>query len=437
MSKLLPLTVSGNEITDATRVAGTQGDGLTPPAGFGVWEATTNLCTNGGLETNKTGYTDVSATLSRVTSSAKFGSASGQVVTANVQANEGEYITFVASGSVAHTLAAWVWRESGSGGTVRVRIASNTGTTITAGSASAALSVTPRQITVTSSALTNGTTYRAYIETDVQQALTFNFDGVQPEPKPYATPYVETNGATASRSAARVQAQASLLNATQFWFAIRVNVSAGLGANVLDAFRWDDGGSNFYTIFIDNGPVRLTMQRGNGVADTVTVPATVTAGTHTLIGFATATQIGLSLDGAAFTKANSTHLPAGLASLFDIGTESFLGQWLNGRALWAACGTGTLTDADAATINGYGDTAPTKGQLPVAAKATLVWDSLTADADGPIYWVNPATTDTPYDGQTALKTWLTAGGRRHKGYLIKVSLTDAIKKTIVGFVGGN
>src|SRR4029077_10532410 len=76
----------GNEITDATRIANTQGDGRTPPdSSFGIWEATTNLCTNGGFETNTKGWVAYSprdtATLTRDTSQAKFGTASLKVIT--------------------------------------------------------------------------------------------------------------------------------------------------------------------------------------------------------------------------------------------------------------------------------------------------------------------------------------------------------------------
>lgn len=56
---------------------------------------------------------------------------------------------------------------------------------------------------------------------------------------------------------------------------------------------------------------------------------------------------------------------------------------------------------------------------------------------GYIYWVNPKTTDYPFAAQAALHTWLTIGGRRHKGYLIKltVDVANGVKKAIVGGAG--
>src|SRR3990167_8608460 len=74
------LTLSGNEITDAVRRAGVEGDGVSPSDfSLGIWEATTNLCTNGGFETNTTGWTTSgTSTIERSTAQAKFGAASAK-----------------------------------------------------------------------------------------------------------------------------------------------------------------------------------------------------------------------------------------------------------------------------------------------------------------------------------------------------------------------
>ncbi|MBA3736527.1 MAG: prepilin-type N-terminal cleavage/methylation domain-containing protein [Actinobacteria bacterium] len=52
----ISLTTSGGLITDATRATNTSGDGLGADSSFGVWEASTNEVTNGGFETNLTGW---------------------------------------------------------------------------------------------------------------------------------------------------------------------------------------------------------------------------------------------------------------------------------------------------------------------------------------------------------------------------------------------
>lgn len=68
------LTVSGKEMTDASRTAAIQGDGRTPPdSSVRIWEVTTNLVTNGGFETNATGWVTTGATLATSAEQAKFG----------------------------------------------------------------------------------------------------------------------------------------------------------------------------------------------------------------------------------------------------------------------------------------------------------------------------------------------------------------------------
>src|SRR3990167_6344341 len=73
------LTFTGGLITDAVRTTAVEGDGLTPPAGVGIWPAATNLVTNGGFETNTTGWVGTGGAINRYTSAAKFGTASARV----------------------------------------------------------------------------------------------------------------------------------------------------------------------------------------------------------------------------------------------------------------------------------------------------------------------------------------------------------------------
>ena len=66
------LTLSGNEIEDVVREAALEGDGRAVEASYGLWEATTNLVTNGGFETNTTGWNEQGSTTTRVTAQQKF-----------------------------------------------------------------------------------------------------------------------------------------------------------------------------------------------------------------------------------------------------------------------------------------------------------------------------------------------------------------------------
>lgn len=76
------LTVTGNEVTDAVRALGTDGDGLAAETSFGIWPSSTNLMPNGGFETDTDGWAEYGsgASISRVATSPKFGSSCLEVV---------------------------------------------------------------------------------------------------------------------------------------------------------------------------------------------------------------------------------------------------------------------------------------------------------------------------------------------------------------------
>ena len=349
------LTYSGRVITDAYRALLLDGDGLATPGGLGIWEATTNLCTNGGFESSTTGWTQVSAILAQDGSWSMFGSKSGRVETADAQENEGAYITFVASGGVPHTGSAWARVASGSG-TVRARIADNTGSTVTAG-ASVTLSATPQRVTVTTtSSLTNGATYRLYLETDVQQPLTFWIDGVQPEPKSYATPYVATNGAVTTRAAAGVGGiPVSLLNATTGWMAMRLVTglaATGSGNNEVLINAGGDTNNALQLFYRDSTQKYVFNRFAGGAGNEVDSAAqSFAAGSpFTLISMWDAGHVYIDVSGTGTISTANTTIPT-LSGTTDIGYSRFTAKQMNGTARWVALGTGTLTGADISYLN--------------------------------------------------------------------------------------
>src|SRR5207249_2468814 len=113
------ITFSGSEITDTVRSTNTQGDGrATPDSSTGIWDGTTNTITNGGLETNATGWTawyGTTSTLSRDTSNAKFGSASLKLVSTGTDGGStsnppwiGAYISAALSTNAQYAASVWV-----------------------------------------------------------------------------------------------------------------------------------------------------------------------------------------------------------------------------------------------------------------------------------------------------------------------------------------
>jgi hypothetical protein len=384
------LTVSGNEITDASRAANTQGDGRSSDSSFGIWEATTNLCTNGGFETSipasQPWLADgTGATLSLDATTQKFGSKSLKVVTDGLSTDQGARLVEAgayaidASAGVTYTASAWL--KGPVTGQLYFYIAFWT--------AGGFLTWNFPLVTPTSSwvrysvsMLAPATTVKVNfgVRTTTARAETFWMDGVQLEAKPVATPYVHTDGGTAARAAARAQAPAALLNATQAWFAFRVapgwatsqEAHGGAGADYL--LDWRDDANNLLGLYYDEATNTWNMARKAAAAGSPAVSAAVTLATDTattVIGAVTATQAKVSVDGGAFAAVANTSVPTLAASIFDLLSQAGASHF-DGRVLWFACGTGTLTDADAAALFALGNTDPGFGSASYAAAATGV-----------------------------------------------------------------
>lgn len=344
---------------------------------MGVWEGTTNLVANGGMETNDTGWTDVSATGSRVTSQAKFGSGSLEVVTGNAAANEGCYHTFAAT-AAAYTVSAWV---RGTGGTVRMAVRDNAGGSAQTGSA-VTLTSSWQRISLTTTAL-SAATWRCYVETDSQQALTFQVDGVQAEQQPLATPYVETNGGTASRSESSWQVPVAgiLTSGSQLWMAGRMrfgwsNASEPYGgAGFISVWRCQSATYSSLVYYNEGANGFGSARQTPSGADAPNVALAVSVGdVATVIGRFTPTLIATSVNGGAFSAAANTN---------DIGTPVTISGspvLIDSDIFWFAFGAGTLTDADAATIHAWGNSDPPPGLFPPAADLKMIWRAIDGTA---------------------------------------------------------
>jgi hypothetical protein len=388
------LTMSGNEITDATRLINTQGDGVVPPnSSTGVWEGTTNMVTNGGFESNATGWTanQGGEVLTRVTSDAKFGSASLDVVTPATGLAGAESPTFAATTGLTYTGSLWARSISGTTtAQIRIRVAANSIL------ATSNITLTP---TWTRYTVTYTSTVTTALVLDLIQvpatASEFRIDGAQVEQKSIATPYVETNGGTASRSAARVQAQSSIINPTQSWFTARVRMSMASSAvanlapdNAMTILELNQSAftDRISLIYLGtSGQFHLDYTKGN-VAQSAGITASFNTGDIvTLTGYWTSGTVGLSVNGSAFTTATRNQGDITPATL-DIGSHLGSRQQVDGDFLWTAAGTGTLSNTDAAALNNYGNTDPLLSNLVTlnsgAAAPTMVWNGKTAAVQG-------------------------------------------------------
>lgn len=350
------VTLSGNEITDTLRALGVQGDGrLAPDSSVGIWAATTNLVLNGGAETNITGWNGYSgATVARDLSRSKFGVASVLVTPSTPNTGGGPGVTVLAA--TQYTYSAWVY--SPTGGTYYIQLTDGIDQGLAGPDTIVPAGVWTR---VVATGTTDSHTARNLWVFSRNDANPFYMDGAQVEAQATATPYVHTDGATATRAAAVVTAPSSVLSGSQGWFAARVRwaVSPAVNANIASwgvtandrlGLTWIAGTTSLHIGSVVGGVVQPSAD--------VAVPGGV-AGTFTVIGCWTATGVKISVNGAPFVSVVSL-VPPIAGATFNIGSRADTGgNQLGGDVLWFAAGTGTLTDTDDSVINSFGNTDPT------------------------------------------------------------------------------
>ncbi|KKL83182.1 hypothetical protein LCGC14_1977320, partial [marine sediment metagenome] len=372
----IELTLSGNEITDKTRALAVGGDGrVFPDSSFGIWEATENLVTNGGFETNVNGWgASLANTIAVSTEQAKFGAQSALSTFANHTVLAFYAITLTAE---LHAASAWLYIPSDwDGGIVRIRLGDFGGATGTS-NVEADMTLTDQWQRLAGISMTiaggdlAGNLLVEYFGAAPTVGRTIYTDGVQIEKQPIDTPYVETDGGTITRAAARVQAPASVLDETQGWWAVRVRVGWDYDDapyNLPYLCSWQDDATHRISFYYDEGGSIWVILNWTGAgADAATSAAqTFSAGDLiTIIGKWEAADLGISVDGAAFVLEGDrdSGLPGLAAATFDIGSQVG-GDTFDGDFLWVAAGKGTLTDADARLINACGNTPPNRSVLP-------------------------------------------------------------------------
>jgi type IV pilus assembly protein PilA len=393
---LFALNLAGNEMTDISRAQALQGDGrAAPDSSTGIWEATTNLSVNGGMETNANNWTGATAGAShtRDTSVFKFGSASMQVVHymwggGNVTTG-GTGFQIPVTANQSYTLSSW---EQGANGTplnIQIEWTNAGGSTISSSTLAYSGASTWQRVSVTGVAPATAVSADLQFNDNGANAATYSIDGIQLEAKTSPTPYVETNGSSATRGAARVKVSASLLNITQGWVAFRMRPGWAAtthpygGATFIKFFHWGDDPTHEVQLYYSEANNRYGTSRKNGAfTDSPNYGSeSFSSGTpQTIISSWSATTVGVSVGGSNFfTSANNT-IPSLTASTFDIGRNTAsAAEWCDCDFLWFAAGTGTLSNSDAAAINAWGNTDPKRSSFPAAAGATFVWDGAGAN----------------------------------------------------------
>lgn len=381
------LTLSGNEITDAVRLAGVQGDGRAyPDSSFYIGPAATNLVTNGGCETNATGYSVATGgeTIARDTAQKKFGAASLKVTTVGLTNNEGERTNTI-TGLTAQTYTYGVWVLAPAGVAIRAQIdeRDNTDTFIAASWTDITATGAWQRVSVTRTFTTGDRTrLRVIIPNDTTASTSFWVDGVGLVTGAVDIPYIETDGGTASRGASRVQMPVSsrTFSTTQGWVALRAQLFS-IAANV-GVFEFADDANNRILLYLSSatnvGLFRVGGGAGGGQGNKTM--AWSPGDYVTIVGAWDSTGCKVALDGGVFGTRTASSTPTLTATSPEIGALTVsLGAGngrLNGNAHWFACGSGVLVDADSVALHAFGNTDPTPQQLfsnlSAAARPTAV-----------------------------------------------------------------
>jgi RHS repeat-associated protein len=399
-----PSLSSSNAITDATRSTGTDGDGRSADSSYGLWGPTVNLIVNGGAESNLNGDGTHSGwrqvkydgdSVSRDATHAKFGSEAVKVTTPGSATGEGGATPIaVVSPNSNYTASIWVYATSSTTLDFQVTRATSGGSYIS--TTSQALHTIPAN-TWTREAVnfdTGSTAGEAYlfVATNSAAAKSWWLDGAQIEQAPFASPYVETDGDTGERAGAGANLPVGSLDGTQAWVAFRVR--PGYASSDPSPYGSDTNEQLFFVGDHSSSTISLLeagwdpdTQQWYATRDEGGTPATSStqsfsaSTSQTVVVAWTSTEIGISVNGSAFNWEIDTTDPdlssyAPQIGRRDDGTSGY-SRWLNGDILWAAAGSGTLTDTNASTLNGYGDTDPTLTDLTYG-DATTLWS---ADTD--------------------------------------------------------
>jgi hypothetical protein len=178
-----------------------------------------------------------------------------------------------------------------------------------------------------------------------------------------------------------------VLNVTQSWIAIRFRTGFAATDDPYGAapqpclWSWQTDSTHDYRIHFNVGNDTWACIQENGTSKTAASAAQTFAygTTQTIIGaWDSSNNIKLSLNGGAFTVANDfASKPTSLPSTWLIGDRFSLDRQMNGEYLWVIVGSGTLSDADAATIHAFGDTDPDISLIPGAV--TMFWAATSDD----------------------------------------------------------
>ena len=387
----IDLTYAGGPQTDLSRILAVEGDGIPPPdSSVGVWEATTNLIPNGGLETNTTGWGARGGSIARVSTLAKFGSNSLRCITGTGTFGGLDSPVAVMAAETEITVSFWIYRTEGAV-PIHLFVRDESGNFIeTSGAIPTTVGRWFRfEFTTTTLSGDTGAVARITKSNDATD-VTFYIDGLQIEAQPIATPYVETDGGTAARSIGEVAVtDTSLLGTeTQGWVAFRVRtgwLSSKAPFSFPEFFSWGIWPDRIIVYYNPaGGQEEFEISRtASGVQDIADAGAPFVKGDFvTVVAYWTLTELGMSVNGGAFQKdTTAQHIPdLSGETQFQIGKAKTSASVADSDYLWFASGKGVLTDADAEVIASVGNNDPPADLFSTTAELAFLWHARTRTA---------------------------------------------------------
>ena len=368
---LKTMTLSAGVGTDVERQLAVQGDGLVVGSGFSVYAAATNLEVRGGFETSTTGWgPSAGTTLTRITTDYKFGAACCEVITDGSAGGLGAYhdtaAKIVVTGSTAYTVSVFAKSISGST-TLLIGVDWYTALDVYVSTSSFTPTMTAdwaRYSLAMTSPLT-GLRAVSFARVSPAVAATYRVDGEQFETGDVATPYIETDGATANRVAGRIQiASAGLCTAAQGAIFARLRMGWDSTANPVGNATVFCTGSAGTAIICSRWDVNQFSVLKNSTPNAIATFSHALGGDKSIGSRWSATQVAISVDGATeITAANSN--TGTLDATIDLGeAEAFIAdRHIRSTLRYALIMKGVPTDADWAIMHGWGNTAPTFDQI--------------------------------------------------------------------------
>ncbi len=378
------LTLSGNEVTDAIRAAQGEGvGGFVDDSSVEIWEATSNVFADGSFEAGLDSWAS-SETLVQSSDQAHAGTKSAKMTAASGSSYQRMDRVLGTLGPGVYAFSVWLYSPS-SLTKVRMSIGNATDGATRTVETSVGAGWT-RLFVVHEMTVSEELTAQIHLSwnENLSSGEILYIDDAMFEPRHEPTPFNASG-----TGACRVTAPSSLLAADQGWVAMRVRFGweAGNAPAGPVVFDWGKDGSDRILLFYNAATDKMTFRYiTGGVVEAVTSdPAEAHSidGQLTIIIYWTADELGISTAGANFITVARTlaNFDQTGVTIFDICRNTLAAAgWLNVDVLWFACGTGVLTDAEAAAFHALGATDPDEGGDFVETQVpTMLWQAVTAD----------------------------------------------------------